>query len=319
VKKAIWIAWETQIRNVSMSGRLGVELYVLLDKRGRFMRYLSCSRRTVAILWRERPTVVFAQDPSIVLTLLLVAMKRIFKFAFVTDAHFAGVVAPGGGRIFQAALDFANRAADLVIVTNEDHRHQVEAIGGSAMVCEDPLPDVERYLDRGISGDGRKRVFFICSYDVDEPYEATLLAARLLKTEGYDFAVSGNYRKAGIDPGNWPEVEFIGYVSAEEFYTRLATSQVVIDLTNQDNCLLCGAYEAMTLEVPLVTSNTPALRNFFKAGTVFVKHSAEAIAEGVRLAIARRNELRPQIREWKEMARRDNDLKIGLIREKMGM
>lgn len=300
-----------------MSARLGADLHALLDKRGRIMRYLSCSGRTVAILRRARPAVVFAPNPSIVLTYLLIALKYVFRYTFVTDAHFAGVIAPGGSWLFQGALNIANRLADLVIVTNDDHKQRIEAAGGTAVICEDPLPDIERYLNPDVAAQDTKSVFFICSYDVDEPYAATFQAARILASDGYSFCATGNFRKAGIDPADWPEVDFLGYVPTDEFYTRLAASQVVIDLTTQDNCLLCGAYEAMTLEIPLVTSDMPALRNYFKAGTIFVEHSAERIADGVREAYAQRNKFKPQIKTWKEWACTDNSGKIRGIRDRI--
>lgn len=317
MKRCVWIAWEDQIRNVSMSSGLGAKLFVLLSSRGRLMRYMSCSCRTVAILWRERPSVVFAPNPSIVLTYLLLAMKYAFQYKFVIDAHFAGVVAPRGHRLFQGALDFANRRADLVIVTNDAHKRCVEALGGTSIACEDPLPEIGRYIEFYDDAVDRKTAFFICSFDVDEPYLEAFEAARLLRGDGYSFLVSGKYQKAGIDPAVWPEVMFMGFVPTRDFYEKLASSDVVIDLTNQDNCLLCGAYEAMALEKPLVTSNQPALRDYFAAGTVFVEHSAEEIAAGVRSAYEKRGALRAEIKRWKELANQEISRKLESVSQQL--
>ena len=143
--EAIWITWENQIRNKSLSGRLGVELHVFSSKRMRFVRYAVCVSSTVILIWTHRPSVVFAQNPSIVLTYLVMLLKYVFRYTFVTDAHYAGIMAPDGNRLFQKVLDFCNRLADLIIVTNEEHGNHVEAIGGRALVCEDPLPDIVKY------------------------------------------------------------------------------------------------------------------------------------------------------------------------------
>jgi len=45
----------------------------------------------------------------------------------------------------------------------------------------------------------------------------------------------------------------------------LAELQVVVDVTMQENCWLCGASEALAFNKPLVTSKTMALPNYFLA------------------------------------------------------
>ena len=309
---AIWITWENQIRNKSLSGRLGVELHVLSSKRMRFVRYMVCVSRTVILILMRRPSVVFAQNPSIVLTYLVMLLKYVFRYTFVTDAHYAGIMAPNGNRLFQKALDFCNRRADLVIVTNEEHGKHVKTLGGRALVCEDPLPDIGG--DVSNISERPKKVFFICSFDIDEPYVDAFRAAKILWEEGYIFLVSGNFSKAGILPTEWTHVRFLGYVPEADFYMHLAESQVVVDLTTQENCLVCGAYEAMVLEKPLVTSKTSALQKYFTAGTVFVDHDPESIANGVRLAFERRVELKRQIEHWKKQTAANNARKIEAIR-----
>ena len=249
MKSAIWITWENQIRNRSLSDRLGAELHVFSNGRTRLVKYVICAIKSVLLVWRRRPSVVFAQNPSIVLTSLLVLLKFPFRYMFVADAHYIGIVAPRGNRVFQKALDFCNRHADFVIVTNEEHGKHVEAVGGRALVCEDPLPDIEKYARAG--SEKLRKVFFICSFDIDEPYADVFQAAKLLQQEGYVFWVSGNFDRVGIEPADWPHVRFLGYVPEAEFYSHFAESQVVVDLTTQENCLICGAYEAMALEKPL--------------------------------------------------------------------
>ena len=310
---AIWITWENQIRNKSLSGRLGVELHVLSSKRTRFVRYVVCVSRTVILILMRQPSVVFTQNPSIVLTYLVMLLKYVFRYTFVTDAHYAGIMAPNGNRLFQKALDFCNHCADLVIVTNEEHGKHVEALGGRALVCEDPLPDIGG--DVSNISERPKKVFFICSFDIDEPYVDAFQAAKVLHEDGYSFWVSGNFSKAGILPTEWTHVRFLGYVPEADFYLHLAESQVVVDLTSQENCLVCGAYEAMALDKPLVTSKTLALQKYFTGGTVFVDHKPESIADGVRLAYEKRDELKLQIRKWKKQIAADSSRKIEAIRE----
>jgi glycosyltransferase involved in cell wall biosynthesis len=310
--EAIWISWERHVRNRSLSVQLGVELYELLSRRVRPLRYLSCTLGTIRLIKRHQPRVVFAPNPSIVLTCLLLGLKGVLGYRFTIDAHYAGIVAANRNWVIQKVLDFCNRHADLVIVTNEEHQRYVESIGGNALICEDPLPDIEHYAE-GVT-EQAKKIFCICSFDVDEPYVQMFEAAAILQAEGYSFWVSGNYTRSGIVREQWPHVNLLGYVSIEEFYLHLAESQVVVDLTMQENCLLCGAYEAMAINKPLVTSKTSALQKYFTGGTVFVCHEPEAIAEGIRQAYSARIELKRQIEEWKRDARARSKDRIERIR-----
>jgi glycosyltransferase involved in cell wall biosynthesis len=264
------------------------------------------------LIARRRPSVVFGSNPSLVLACLLLLLKRVFRYRFVTDAHYAGIMAPGGSRFFQKVLDFCNQRADLVIVTNEQHFKHVEALGGRAFVCEDPLPDIQKYA--AYENEQEKKVFFICSFDVDEPYLEAFQAANALHREGYLFFVSGNFSKARIRAGEWPQVRFLGYLPDADFYSHLADSQVVVDLTTQENCLVCGGYEAMALEKPLVTSKTFALQRYFSNAAVFVDHAPESIANGIRAAYRQRKELQRRIRHWKRDAVTDNATKLEAIR-----
>jgi len=145
-----------------------------------------------------------------------------------------------------------------------------------------------------------KIVFFICSFDVDEPYLRAFKSAEYLSKEGFSFRVSGNYRKVRIDPSAFPFVEFLGYLPEKEFYANLFRCSVVLDLTENENCLVCGAYEAMAAEKPLVTSDTKCLRNYFSKGTLFTNHNEISIANTINAAYQDRKLLEKEIRYWKE-------------------
>ena len=316
-KKAIWIAWEHQLRNRSMAAMLGVELRVISRDGGRVMRYLRCGAATTLIMIKERPDIVFAPNPSIVLNYLLLALRPVCRFKFVTDAHYGGVIAYNGSSIFQRALDLCNRSADLAIVTNSAHAEHVKAIGGNVVVCEDPLPDLRRH-ESGVSA-VEKAIFFICSFDVDEPYLAAFDAAAELAREGFRFFVSGNFKKAGIDPADHPNVIFLGFVPETEFYAHLFASEVVLDLTENENCLVCGAYEAMAAEKPLVTSGTTCLREYFHRGTVFSEHDSPGIAEAIRVAYRDRERLSGEAREWKVLTLKAEKVRQARLFSILGM
>jgi glycosyltransferase involved in cell wall biosynthesis len=317
MKKAIWITWENQIRNRSMSALLGAALYVFAHRGSRLKRYILCSYDTIKTVYKNRPDVVIAQNPSIFLNYLLLMVRPFFGFILVSDAHFGGVLDFIGSPLFQRILNFCNRSVNTVIVTNNAHADYIRSIGGSAIVCEDPLPDIDRYNTH--PEEIEKMVLFICSFDIDEPYRLTFNAAKQLADDGYELYVTGNYSKVGILPAEYPHVRFLGFVPEHEFYEKLFQASIILDLTEHENCLVCGAYEAMAAEKPLVTSDRKCLRNFFEAGTLFSEHEESSLVYAIKTAYENRYKMKDEIRNWKFQVLIEQERKGKAIRSALGL
>ena len=315
MQSAIWITWEHQLRNKSLASKLGVTLHSIEVHRSKPRRYLASVTKTLQILRKTRPRVVIAQNPSVVLTCVLTLLRPLYRYALVCDAHFGGVVAYNRNPILQWLLDSCNRRADLVIVTNDGHAEHILRIGGEPFICEDPLPELSQYAAGHASED--KSVLFICSFDVDEPYRTVFEAADELMREGFTLSVSGDHTKVAIDPKQHQSVRFLGFCPENEFYEQLFRSQVVVDLTTQENCLLCGAYEAMAAEKPLVTSDTKTLRDYFTHGTVYTIHTKESIASAIRKAYEQSTRLTKDIIVWKRTAIAENDRRVESLRARI--
>jgi glycosyltransferase involved in cell wall biosynthesis len=296
---ALWITWESQPRNRSMARALGVPLHELYFTGPRTRRQLKSLWVTLRLLVRERPAVVFASNPSLVLTYAMLLCRLFLRFRFVSDAHYGGIVAVAGGARLQRALDFANRHADFVIVTTAGHADRVRSLGGRPLICPDPLPELAGDAARppGMNG-ARKSVLFVCSYEIDEPYTAVFEAARSLTDRGFTVFASGAYRRVGLTQQAVPHVKLLGFVDRALYETFLRHVDVVLDLTTWDDCLVCGAYEAMAAGRPCVLSQTAALTGLFTHGTVFSSHEPDAIARAVVAAYERREALTSQIPDW---------------------
>ncbi|HKW09368.1 MAG TPA: glycosyltransferase, partial [Gemmatimonadaceae bacterium] len=265
---ALWLTWETQPRNRSMARELGVPLYVFDFHGSRLKRQLRAIAATLRLLWTARPAVVFAPNPSLILTYLLLACRVVFRYRYVCDAHYGGVVDVTGSRFVQRLLNFANRHADLVIVTNDGHAERVRECGGTTFVCPDPLPQIPQSTARPAAMNGtEKSVLFICSYDADEPFNEVFAAARLLADRGFRLFASGRYARAGVTAGLHPHVELLGYVDRATYDAYLHNVDIILDLTTWQDCLVCGAYEAMAAGKPCVLSRTKALSELFTHGT----------------------------------------------------
>ncbi|MCI0591222.1 MAG: glycosyltransferase, partial [Gammaproteobacteria bacterium] len=285
------------LRSQTLSRKLGVELVEICERGARVWRYIISSLRTVAVIRRKQPDAVIATNPSIVLGYFLLVLRPWLGFKLVSDAHYFGVRAASGRPMLQRLLDVHNWKADLVIVTNESHARLVRSHGARTYVCQDPLPQLPLPAPP-VDLEAARSVFLICSFDEDEPYEAAFMAFSSLQDQGYVLFVSGDFTKAKVDVSRFPWVRFLGFLPLHQYYGYLRSCSLVVDLTTMDDCLVCGAYEALAVRKPLVVSNTNALREYFGAAVMLTDNTPAAIRESVQVAYAQRHELARQAENW---------------------
>lgn len=282
--KRIWITWENQRRNRELSQAFRAELFELaaIDKiENPFKKYIYGIIKTLNILFKEKPKLVFCQNPSIVLSFVLVLIRHLFQIKLCVDAHNAGLF-PTEARssLLMRLSRFIQRRADLVFVTNQALREHVEENGGNAFVLQDKIPCIPlRKRTKKLAG--KVSFLFICSYADDEPFEMVFDAAASLPHDICIY-VTGNYKRKQINPSDLPaNVILTGFIPMSEFEELLCSVDATIDLTSRENCLVCGAYESVAVGKPMVLSDTSALREYFSAGAVYTQHSVDSICSAI--------------------------------------
>ena len=293
----LWIDWGRHLRSKTLCGRLGGSLEEICSDGGRLWRYVRSVRRTIVMVQDKRPGVVIATNPSIVLGFLLLFLRWSYGFKLVSDAHYAGVRAFNEAWLLQRLLDFYNARVDLVVVTNESQARFLTSLGTRAYVCQDPLPDIPKTLQSSVTP-GDRSALLICSFLPDEPYEAAFEAFASLQEDGFTLFVSGNFKKAKTDLSRFPWVRPLGFLPTDRYYEYLVSVSVVIDLTTMEDCLVCGAYEALAATKPLIVSRTVALSEYFGDAVVLTDNTPDAIRESVLWAFAHRDELVQRAENW---------------------
>jgi len=300
-RTALWITWEHHRRTLELCHALSIELCELTSPRSRGLRYVVLLARTTICLLRRRPSLVVVQCPSVVLGLWAALLKPLLGFSLVADLH-NEAVRPFSilSSTYESVLAFIHATADLCLVSNAHLSDVVERAGGKVFVLPDKLPDMR---PRAIVPAGPTRsVVFVCTYAPDEPFREVIDAARGIDPTVTVF-VTGSYRR--VEPLHPPEnVYLTGYVSERDYVALLQTADVIVDLTCIDDCLVCGAYEAVALGKPLVTSDTAALREYFNRGTVYTKHDSQSLAAAMSYALEHSDELAAEMRTLRvELAR----------------
>ena len=303
--KAIWITWERHRRTQELSRALGTELFELTSGLPRILRYVALLSRTTVCVARHQPSILVIQCPSVVLGLWALILKQIFRFSLVADLH-TEAVRPYivSSPVYGALFRLVHRAADICLVTTANLKRIVEGAGGRAFVLPDKVPDLPP-LSAAVPGKSRRQAVFICTYARDEPYLEVIEAARALDSL-VTIHITGDYRGVKRSLPASP-AHLTGFLPEAEYVELLGTADLIIDLTCLEDCLVCGAYEAVALGKPLVTSDTVALRNYFRVGTVYTKHDPQSLAAAITYALAQRERLAAEMetlrlelaRDWK--------------------
>ena len=280
--KSIWITWEIQRRNKGIASALNWPLYEITFCGNRLKRYILSICETVRVVLSEKPEIIAVQNPSIILALVSIAIKHLFKVTLIIDSHNAGILPLNGQNcILQRLARFIQRKTDLTIVTNSGLKRIVEKNKGRAFVLPDKVPTAPPQSGMPLSG--KKTIACISTFGEDEPYLEAIKSARLVGQEIYIY-FTGKYQ-GKIDLENLPpNVVMLGYVSDDRYWAILRSVDVVMDLTTRKDCLICGAYEGVAVEKPLILSDTKAIRQYFNKGCVYVQNDSESIAKGIRTA-----------------------------------
>ena len=314
--KKVWLTWEKHRRTWEIASSLsGVELFELEFESRRLIRYPVLLIRTALVMARTRPDLVIVQNPSVVLALFMVSIGKIMTRCVVVDSHNEGLKPFSSKyKLLLPLYRFIQRKANLTIVTNNGLAEEVERNGGRPFVLEDKIPEFK--ATRHMALRGEKNIVFICTFEKDEPYQEVIRSAAMIDPE-ICLYVTGRYEKAPPEvlrqaPEN---VVFTGFLSEQDYKSLLFSSDVVMDLTVMEDCLVCGAYEALAVEKPLILSDTASLRKYFRRGAVYTLNRAEDIASAIQSALQGKEKFQRDVRELKEELRKSWTRKMERLEE----
>lgn len=290
--KIIWITWEKHRRTQQLANSLkDVSLFEMELEAPRVVRYLVLLAKTTLLLTRERPMTVIVQNPSVVLSLFLVTIRPFLAYKLIVDAHNEGL------KPFSTKLNYLlpfyryiQKYAHLTIVTNQKLAEMVLANGGNPFVLEDRLPVIAG--KKLLTLKGRRNIAFICTFEKDEPFNEVIASAGKLPDDIFLY-ITGKKEKAGnrLSKSRSNNIVFTGFLPDQEYIDLLFSCDAIMDLTYMEDCLVCGAYEALSLNKPMILSDTEALRTYFKRGSVFTRNESSAIARSVIQATAQTDRL----------------------------
>jgi glycosyltransferase involved in cell wall biosynthesis len=282
------------------------------------IRYALSALRTLSYLVRARPRSLIVANPPIFAALVAWAYARLAGVPIVLDSHpiSFGQKRNRVGRFFLPVHAALTRRVATTIVGTDELARRVRAWGGRAdVVHEAPPPDPPHPAPRADPSEPAK-VLWSGTFAADEPFEAVIEAARQLPE--VELLVAGDLRRCPVDPASAPpNVRWLGFLRGDEYRAALREADVVLALTDDSTSALRVAAEAVYARRALVTSDLEHLATLFPGG-VRVANDAQAIARGVRVALAdltqprRSLEMREaQLSRWRRQR--------GLLLERLGL
>lgn len=293
-----WITWERQQRNVSMASLLNADYFEFKGPKFYLVRVIINLVRTFFVFLKPYD-IIFVQNPSIVLCFFSCILGTVLRKKVIIDAHNAGV-RPLEGR--SKILSFMNtlilRSAHLVIVSNQSLVNYLLEKKVVAIPMPDPLPELSRY--KSDRSQYLYDIFIICSWSDDEPIDQYFLSA--IDLPDLSFGITGNFSKRISQFDDVPSnLHLMGFIDEDEYFSRLSRSKIVVDLTYRDDCLVCGAYEAIALAVPVILTDSMVNRTVFPKGVVFSTCSANDIKVKIVETINNRSRLALETQELQDL------------------
>lgn len=276
----IWIIWEKQQRGRALSAYFKIPYIELVFKKKGIQRYLSSIYHTITIISKVKPKVVMVTNPSIILNSLALLLRPIFGFRLIVDFHNAGLFPLEGNRkLIQRYANWLVRKADFSIVTNMKLASYVKELKGKPIVLPDALPSMKHKSSISFTDKTFFNVILVRGGGRDEPNDLINELIHQLQGSNIKLFITGRQNNAIIKNEN---TVMTGFLNDEDYNKLMSDVDVVLVLSNRSDNLMCGAYEAVSLERPLIASDSEVIRWYFNRGTIFTSNSASDIIEGIR-------------------------------------
>lgn len=281
--KLLWVSWEHHRRTDTICKKLNIPMQVINTRHTGILRYIILCVKTLHLLFKNRPSTLIVQNPSIILSFLGLLLRFLFRYKLIVDAHNEGV-SPfiNTGFIFKHITRLLHRKANLTIVTNKALEYIVIENKGRPFILPDGLPDFSSTTET-LSTSPQKFLLLIATYAADEPVKEIFEAIGLLDTHKISLKVTGNDKKLpeNIRRTLSPDIKLLGFIPEDQYVQEIRNSTAIIDLTTMPNCLVCGAYEAISLGKPIILSRSEASISLFHKGAIFTDHDPYSIKEAI--------------------------------------
>lgn len=305
-KKVIFIAWtKFHKRTYTLSHEvLNAEPFFLGFRIGRSrlwrsFEYLVKTTQTFSILLKEKPNLIFAQSGPSYCPLSVAIYSMIFKTLYVIDAHTSAIT---GFWIKLPSYKWAMRKASIILVHNQLLQSLANSKKIKTLILEDYLPNLQNpKLIALPKHSGNFAVIPSSGMNLkSRAIRETIHAASILQGQKVDFFFTGNI--GSLQKPVPKNLHFTGYLPENEFMALLfsvAGVIILLDRLDKDFVQPRRAIEALSLEKPMILTDSQISKELFPKGVIFVKNTRNEIASACLRIIKEKNKFNREIKESK--------------------
>lgn len=308
----IWLTWNYSQRSRSISNDLGIPIWEYVNENSIRERHVISTLETFFIILKQRPSIIYIQYSY--LLLIIVVLYKILSFkrvVVVCDCHTKALrrtLDNWLGGVFYSFKKVSFKLADISIVSNNLMLDDIKQFTNKYFILPDKIPNL-------ITNKKNDHKFDYCvfasAYAVDEPLAELIQATEKLNGDVFVYCTGKIPKKLGyLSQQPYRNIYFTDYLDDEEYVNLIANAKCILALTTEEGCLQCAGYEALALNVPLVVSESQALRNYFDDSVIYVKNKADDISKGIRRAVAEEKKLKSRMADIRTVREQEYNAKL---------
>jgi glycosyltransferase involved in cell wall biosynthesis len=213
------------------------------------------------------------------------------KVKIVVDCHTKALRRKARGpinKIFWPIKRYSFSKVNLSVISNAGMIGDIEELHNDYILLPDKIPEINFVKDVEKT---QSYCVYVSTFAVDEPVDEIFEVAKLLQNY-LELYWTGKIAESKIKDKSIPaNLKLTGYLNFADYYNLIGNSDCILALTTEKECLQSGAYEALSVEVPMVISDSAALREYFQDSALYTKHNPKDIADRVINAIENKEKL----------------------------
>lgn len=309
---SIWITWQNSQRSHQMSMDLKLPIFAKEIDKNLFARHFFSCIWTIYVLLKIRPVKIYLQYSFLLLVVLAIYKKiRFNTVKIICDCHTKALrrsVSGFYGKIFWWIKRESFQSVDIAVVSNSEMIPDIKILNSNFVILPDKIPNVVTSRRSNVN---EKYCVFVCTYAVDEPLDDVIAAANSLDGTIKIFCTGKIPKKLRYLKDNpYENIVFTDYLRQEDYYHLISSADCILALTSENGCLQCAGYEALSTEVPVVLSNTTALKAYFEDAAIYVNHEVSSIVGGVIKAIDEKLVLIDNMKQLKLLREQEYDIAL---------
>jgi len=294
------------------------------------VRYLALFFKTLVILSRMRPDVVYAQNPPVFCPLTCLLYCSLARATLIIDHHSVWRVKTLGGGPLSRAIGFleafVSRASSGNTAPHQLWAEKLQSMGASNVLVVHDFVERNPYmrdevLRRDLAGEP---LVAIASHGGHPLERMEAEAAAVGMVEGVALLITGPKPKLEgrltslVLPKN---VRYLGFLERETYERLKASADFAVNITDEPYTLSHVLLEFAASSIPVISSRQAVLDDFFGDSLLYTDSSSPVeIAEKVRAfkESALRSEYRNRIIGWYDELRLGREAELSRLKALVG-